>query len=63
MGVGGQHHALAPLTLGKRHDVHHTAGRVGSRAGAENLSPTGIQYLDCLAQWFPKCALWIPKGL
>jgi hypothetical protein len=42
MWVGGQSHALAALTLGKRHAIHRTVGWVGCKAGAENLAHSGI---------------------
>ena len=48
-GVGGQRHAPAALSSGKRHGTHCTGGWVGRRGGldgAENLSPTGIRSPD-----------------
>ena len=48
-GVGGQHHALAALPLGKRPGTHCIGGWVATGPvwrGAENLAPTGIRSPD-----------------
>ena len=52
MGVGGQHHVLAALTLTKIwYPLNRRLGGPQNWSGidAENLAPTVIQSLDCLA--------------
>jgi len=39
MGVGGQHHALATLPLGKKPSTHCTGGRSGQ---VQKISPWGF---------------------
>jgi hypothetical protein len=49
MGVGGECHATAALTSGKRSGTHFTGGWVGARAGLDGCGksrPTGIQSPD-----------------
>jgi hypothetical protein len=49
MGVGGQLHAPAALTLGKRPGTHFMGGWWAPGTGwtgAENLAPTGIRSPD-----------------
>jgi len=52
MRVGGQHHALATLPRGRRPGTHciGAAWALGPVwTGAENLTPTRIQSLECPA--------------
>jgi hypothetical protein len=50
MGLGGQHHALTALPLGKRPGTHCTGGWVGPRAGlggrGKSRPPNGIRSQD-----------------
>ena len=46
MGVGGQHHALANLPLGKRPNTHCTGGQSGQ---VQKIS-TWDSFPDCLAR-------------
>jgi hypothetical protein len=49
MAVGGQHHALAALSPGKRPGTHCTGSWVGPGPvwmGVENLAPTGVVHVQ-----------------
>ena len=46
MEMGGQRHAPAVLSPGKRPGTHCIGGWVGPRAGTEDLAPTGFRSPD-----------------
>ena len=78
MWVGGQHHTLTALLLGKRPGTHHTGGCVGPRAGLlvfgkscpivirpQSIQPIASRYTDSAipANLEPQAFFLIHQGL